>query len=312
MPVFLYKVDSADGQVADGQNYLRRTTTDQNGYYLFDNLMEGYYVVEFDISNLQKLTDDGYTYRYDFTVTADVTSGESGKDSDARFNVDTDGRIRRTNVITLTEDELQKQGIYDGRDLRWDAGLVVYSAIGGFVFDDQDYDDLQSLYIPLEGTIVELYEIHADGSLSDKPVAAQTVGSDGTYFFDHLFFDTEYKDYSVKFIYPEGYYGVEANADGDKATSDPKQDSSLDSDVNGFDLVDGNVDRSYGFIQRIRLGQDTVTTTWDAGARKYSTIGDYIWIDADKDGIQDSDEKPVEGIVVILQSRKDNNSPMGI
>ena len=309
VPVFLYKVDSADGQVADGQNYLRRTTTDQNGYYLFDNLMEGYYVVEFDISNLQKLTDDGYTYRYDFTVTADVTSGESGKDSDARFNVDTDGRIRRTNVITLTEDELQKQGIYDGRDLRWDAGLVVYSAIGGFVFDDQDYDDLQSLYIPLEGTIVELYEIHADGSLSDKPVAAQTVGSDGTYFFDHLFFDTEYKDYSVKFIYPEGYYGVEANADGDKATSDPKQDSSLDSDVNGFDLVDGNVDRSYGFIQRIRLGQDTVTTTWDAGARKYSTIGDYIWIDADKDGIQDSDEKPVEGIVVILQSRKDNNSP---
>ncbi len=90
-----------------------------------------------------------------------------------------DGRIRRTDVITLTEDALRTSGIYDRTDDRWDAGLVVYSAIGGFVFDDQDYDDLQSLMIPLEGTTVELYEVNADGTLSETPVAAQVVGGTG-------------------------------------------------------------------------------------------------------------------------------------
>lgn len=309
VPVFLYKVDGPDGQVQDGQAYIRRATTDQNGYYSFENLAEGYYVVEFDISDLQKQNDGGYTYQYDFTS---VQSDDeiSGTDSDARNNVDADGRIRRTNVIALTESALQADGIYDHKDMRWDAGLVVYSAIGGFVFDDQDYDDLQSVLIPLEGTVVELYEVHADGSLSDVPVASQVVGADGEYYFDHLVFGTQYKDYSVKFIYPEGYYGVEANADGDGAATEPSSDSDKDSDVNRFDRDpegDG-VDRSQGYIRRIRLYQDMVTTTWDAGARRYSTIGDYVWFDNDKDGIQGEDEEPVAGVIVVLQSRQDKDS----
>lgn len=310
VPVFLYKVGGADGEVQTDQDYVARTVTDSEGRYWFEGLMEGYYVVEFDISNLKKQNGGGYTYRYDFTSCGDVAAGESGTDSDARINVDEDGRIRRTNVISLTEEDLNSQGIYNRTDPRWDAGLVVYSAIGGFVFDDQDYDDLQSIYIPLEGTLVELYEVVADGSLSEQPMASQTVGADGTYYFDHLAFGTEYKDYSVKFTYPAGYYGVEANADGDNGTSDPAQDSDKDSDVNRFDLKeDGSgADRTYGYINRIRLGQDIVTTTWDAGARMYSTIGDYVWIDENKDGIQDPEETPVPGVIVVLQSRKDSES----
>lgn len=114
----------------------------------------------------------------------------------------------------------------------------------------------------------------------------------------------------MKFTYPAGYYGVEANADGDNGTSDPAQDSDKDSDVNRFDLKeDGSgADRTYGYINRIRLGQDIVTTTWDAGARMYSTIGDYVWIDENKDGIQDPEETPVPGVIVVLQSRKDSES----
>lgn len=309
VPVFLYKVDGPDGQVQEDQSYISRVTTDENGYYCFDDLPEGYYVVEFDISDLRKQNDGGYTYRYDFTVVQD-SDAVSGTDSDARHAVDADGRIRRTNVISLTEEALRTDGIYDHRDMRWDAGLVVYSAIGGFVFDDQDYDDLQSLLIPLEGTIVELYEVNPDGSIPDTPIATQVVGADGEYYFDHLFFGTEYKDYSVKFIYPEGYLGVEANADGDGATSEPSLDSDKDSDVNQFetDPESGAVDRTQGYIRRIRLYQDMVTDTWDAGARKYSTIGDYVWFDNNKDGIQDADEEPVAGVIVVLQSRQDKDS----
>jgi uncharacterized surface anchored protein/protocatechuate 3,4-dioxygenase beta subunit len=308
VPVFLYRVDGPDGSVEDGQAYEARVTTDADGYYTFDDLREGYYVVEFDISNLRKT--DGYTYRYDFTVCQDGAAGISGTDSDARHDVDEDGRIRRTDVITLTKETLEAQGIMNRRDDRWDAGLVVYSAIGGFIFDDADYDDLQSIYIPLEGTLVELYEVNPDGSLSAQPVASQTVGADGEYYFDHLTYGTEYKDYSVKFTWPEGYYGVEANADGDGATDDPKVDSDRDSDVNRFDqAADGSgADRTYGWISRIRLPQDTVTVTWDAGARKYSAIGDYVWIDEDQDGLQDEGEAPVPDVPVVLQSRADSGS----
>lgn len=308
VPVFLYRVNGPDGTVEEGQNYTVRTTTDETGYYSFDELQAGYYVVEFDISDLRK--DDGYTYTYDFTICQDTSAGVSGTDSDARYSVDEDGRIRRTDVITLTREGLEGQGIMNRRDPRWDAGLVVYSAIGGYVFDDADYDDLQSLYIPLEGTLVELYEVNPDGSLSEQPVASQTVGADGSYYFDHLMYGTEYKDYSIKFTYPEGYLGVNANADGDEATSDPALDSEMDSDVNLFDQAeDGSgADRTYGYISRIRLPQDTVSTTWDAGARKYSAIGDYVWIDHNQDGLQDEDETPVPDVLVVLQSRADSES----
>lgn len=308
VPVFLYKVDGPDGTVKDGQQYLERTVTDADGRYWFDNLMEGYYVVEFDISNLKKLTDNGYTYRYDFTDSKDVSGGEMENDSDARHAVDTDGRIRRTNVIALNEDALRKANLNKHEDPRWDAGLVTYSAIGGFVFDDQDYDDLQSLYIPLEGTRVELFEVNPDGTRSDQPVATQVVGADGRYFFDHLAFGTEYKDYSIKFTYPEGYYGVDGNADGDEMTSDPLKDSHFDSDVHDYTDGTGKIDRTRGYIGRIRLGQDMVTTTWDAGARKYSAIGDYVWIDENKNGLQDAGETPVPDVLVVLQSRKDSQS----
>jgi uncharacterized surface anchored protein/protocatechuate 3,4-dioxygenase beta subunit len=307
VPVFLYKeAVKEDGSVE--YVYEARTVTDANGYYTFENLRAGNYVVEFDISNLKKT--DGYTYTYDFTTCQDQAAGISATDSDARHAVDADGRIRRTDVITLTKETLEAQGIMNRRDDRWDAGLVVYSAIGGFVFDDADYDDLQSIYIPLEGTLVELYEVNPDGSLSDEPVASQRVGADGEYYFDHLMFGTLYKDYSIKFTYPEGYYGVEANADSDGATFDPAKDSEFDSDVNLFEQSqDGSgADRTHGWISRIRLPQDTVTMTWDAGARKYSSIGDYVWVDDNKDGIQDEGEAPVADVIVVLQSREDAES----
>jgi len=47
---------------------------------------------------------------------------------------------------------------YIGND--WDAGVVVYSALGGFCFDDQDYDNTRSLDIALPETVAD--EVAAD------------------------------------------------------------------------------------------------------------------------------------------------------
>ena len=64
-----------------------------------------------------------------------------------------------------------------------------------------------------------------------------------------------------------------------------------------------------GYIRQIRLYPATISTTWDAGARKYSAIGDYVWIDANKNGLQDRTETPIPGVRVVLQFRDDQQSP---
>ena len=139
VPVLLYKVGE-DGVIGEGQGYYARMLTDEKGLYRFENLPEGYYIVRFDISELRKA--DGYTYAYDFTKSIAPEGTRADRDSDAKHWVDEDGRIRQTDVITLTRARLIEDNIYvPGKamqeDNRYDAGLVVYSAIGGFCFYDR-------------------------------------------------------------------------------------------------------------------------------------------------------------------------------
>ena len=131
--------------------------------------------------------------------------------------------IRDRTRARLIEDNIYVPGKAMQEDNRYDAGLVVYSAIGGFCFDDRDYDDVQSLYIPLPGTKVELYPVEEDGSLAGQPAAETTVGADGTYYFDHLVFDGDTQDYKIRFVFPEGYTGV----DGNVGTDDTKDSDAL-------------------------------------------------------------------------------------
>lgn len=291
VPVFLYKVKGPDGEVNENEGYLARTETDENGLYKFENLIEGYYVVEFDISGLKK--PGGYTYSYGFTKTTE--SGQVlGTDSDAKHPVDNDGRIRRTDVIALNDEAMAGGNLRDGYDPRWDAGLTVYSAIGGFCFDDADYNDVHTLNIPLPGTLVELYKVH-NGNREEEPEAQTTVGADGRYYFDNLVFDGESQDYQIRFVYPEGYTGV----DGNKG-----KDDTNDSDA----LYAPGSDRKEGMTEIITLKKDTVDTTWDAGARKYGAIGDYVWNDDNRNGMQDAAEAPVAGMRVVLQSRSKGGS----
>jgi uncharacterized surface anchored protein len=293
--VFLYKVN-AEGKTAE--QYYARTTTDENGKYLFENLPQGKYVIEFDISNLRK-SNDGYTYQYDFTKAGNQIDNAQ---SDAKHPVDKDGRIKRTDVITLTREALDtaagNEGVETNHDLRWDAGLVVYSAIGGFCFDDQDYNDIHTLNIPLEGTVVTLYE--KAGNDTGKEIGTTTVGADGTYYFDHLVFPGERQTYLIRFDYPDGYTGVDSNVgDNDTIDSDALYDNSY---WNWEEL--GMSERKSGYAE-VTLQKDSVDTTWDAGARKYSTIGDYVWEDENKNGQQDEGEAPVPGVKIVLQSRDD-------
>jgi len=314
--VRLYRVNNGEAESIP----LDTTKTDADGYYWFTGLAAGDYVVEYDLTDL---VQDGTqsVYLYDFTMARATTldGEESVWDSDAVNPQDAEEQVMRTNIITVSKDAFgsgytdtgaETPEGYDKRqiDSRWDAGVVLYSALGGYVFDDQNYNNLRDLMIPLEGTAVELYEIDEAGKIGEAPIAQTTVGEDGTYYFGHLKFAGSTQAYTVKFTYPEGYKGVLANQDTDDGTSNPADDSAIDSDVDRFEDETGNV----GWISRIDLPRGTTSTTWDAGAGKYASIGDLVWVDSDMDGTQynaeGEREAGVADVRVVLQVREDTGS----
>lgn len=201
-------------------------------------------------------------------------------DSDAKNAVDGNDRIMRTDVITLD---------YQQTDLTWDAGLVYYSALGGYAYDDRNYNDVQDLGIPLTGTKVSLYRV-IDNVREEQPIATAVVDENGEYLFEYLLEG----EYQVLFEYPEGYQAVLPNIGGDDA---------LDSDV--FETAP---DLNSGYTQTIRLPANSISLHNDGGARLYGAIGDYVWLDANKNGIQDAGEEPVQNVTVYLQMREGGSS----
>ena len=277
--VRLYTVDDS-GKVSDAP--LAETVTaaqeGKDGYYFFDNLTKGRYVVEFDITSLR---NDLGLYQYGFT-TANQGAGDHPEtaDSDAKNAVDGNDRIMRTDVTTLD---------YQQTDLTWDAGLVYYSALGGYAYDDRNYNDVQDLGIPLTGTKVSLYRV-IDNVREEQPIATAVVDENGEYLFEYLLEG----EYQVLFEYPEGYQAVLPNIGGDDV---------LDSDV--FETAP---DLNSGYTQTIRLPANSISLHNDGGARLYGAIGDYVWLDANKNGIQDAGEEPVQNVTVYLQMREGGSS----
>ena len=74
---------------------------------------------------------------------------------------------------------------YQQTDLTWDAGLVYYSALGGYAYDDRNYNDVQDLGIPLTGTKVSLYRV-IDNVREEQPIATAVVDENGEYLFEYL------------------------------------------------------------------------------------------------------------------------------
>ena len=250
----------------------------KDGYYLFEELATGDYIVEFDITDVSPETG-GYTEHYSFTT---PNQGDDDFDSDASVKIS--DTVMRTEVIHLGD---------RGYDMSIDAGLTVYSAITGIAFEDRNYSDIQDLsngtdvYVP--GTVVELYAIDdEDGTRSQKPIATQTVGEDGRYYFDHL---VEGK-YQVKFTFPQGYEIVNGNIGND---------DTIDSDIE-YDI---NEELTSGFTDIITIPQNRLVEHVDGGASRYSSLGDYVWFDANKNGLQDNnnEEYGIENVPVYLQMR---------
>ncbi len=169
------KLLDPDGTVLD------TTTTDADGFYLFDNLPPGDYQVMF-------VTPDGFD---------GVSPAGQGSDP----NLDSNGPM--SGVVTLEAGEV---------DRSIDAGFFKLAGLGDFVFADVDQDGLQGPgEAGIAGATVKLLSAGGD------ELATTTTNADGFYSFTGL----TPGDYKVMFVQPDGFDGISpVNAGDDTRDSD--------------------------------------------------------------------------------------------
>ncbi len=175
------------------------TTTNENGFYVFDALVPGDYFLEFELP----AGFDGFTQ-------PNQTDGEP--ESDARDS-DADPDTGRTEIFTLAEEGIS--------DFTWDAGVLgdgLPATLGNFVWEDRNNNGVQDEGEPgIADVTVELYQ--SSGELLDT----MTTDENGMYLWD----DLSAGDYSLRFVLPEGYESFAApnQGDSDETDSDPDPDT---------------------------------------------------------------------------------------
>ncbi len=169
-----------------------------------------------------------------------------------------------------------------GTNFTIDGGLNVTStskaSIGDYVWNDLNGNNVQDLNeTGIPNVTVQLY------TSFNVLVGTTTTDVMGYYIFNNLNPGTYYLKFSN---IPAGYIYV---------TPDVGPNDFKDSDVNGANGA--------GTTAFFTIIADRDYTQYDAGIRNTSilnTIGDFIWYDLDKDGIQDSNEPGVPGMTVTL------------
>jgi hypothetical protein len=234
--------------------------TDATGHYLFTGLDKGDYAVGF--ANLPS----GFGF-----VNQNYAGSTAANDSDANTGTGITG------MISLAQGE---------DNLTIDAGIRNASspagAIGNFVWNDINGDGIQNDSpfggaggSGVSGVSVVLYA--ADGVTI---VATTTTDANGYYLFPNLPLAT----YIVGFgNLPDGFVFTTPNA----GVADNNSDA--------------NVTTGRTNPITLSLGNET-NMDIDAGIRSTTKagLGDYVWLDANGNGIQDSGEKPLSGVTVTL------------
>jgi protocatechuate 3,4-dioxygenase beta subunit len=152
-----------------------------------------------------------------------------------------------------------------------DAGVVATPAtIGDRVWHDTNANGVQDAgELGLGGVTVQL-----------KNSAGAVVGSTVTDASGNYSFSVDPGTYSVAVVAPSGYLAAAKNAGGNGA---------LDSDIDAT-----------GNSSSVTVGAGQVYRDLDAGLYKTAQLGDRVWLDTNKNGVQDAGEGGLAGVKVTL------------
>ena len=158
-----------------------------------------------------------------------------------------------------------------------DGSTPLPASLGNRVFLDTNADGIQDAgEVGLDGVTVTLTAGGADGVIGtgDDTTETTVTDADGLYRFDNLNAGEEYR---VSFETPAGFVASPADQGGD---------DTVDSDGTTTGIV--------------TLAEGEFNDTLDQGFYELAGLGDFVFFDADGDGIQDGSEAGIEGVTVTL------------
>ncbi|MEK8132889.1 SdrD B-like domain-containing protein [Paenibacillus filicis] len=163
-------------------------------------------------------------------------------------------------------------------------------SIGDYVWLDRNEDGVQDAgETGINGITVKLYDSLTGSSLA-QTVTRDKDGKPGYYLFQGLPAGTYY----VQFVIPADYSVTKTNATGEAQDSN-KTDAS-------------------GFTEAIVIGPSKWDDlTIDLGLVPRGEIGNYVWLDHNRDGIQnDGDSRGVNGVEVRLYKDSTSGTPVAV
>jgi choice-of-anchor A domain-containing protein/uncharacterized repeat protein (TIGR01451 family) len=214
------------------------------------------------------LTPADYKVKFVLPANYYVTVANAGTDD--ALDSDADVTTGLTGCYTLVGGQ---------SNLTVDAGVYYVApkaSLGDKVWIDANKNGIQDAgEVGLAGVTVQLYNC-----TTNVMVSSQVTDAMGNYLFTNL----TPADYKVKFILPANYFVTVANAGTD-------------------DALDSDADATTGLTGCYTLAAGEVNLTVDAGVyyqNPKASLGDKIWIDADKDGVQGIYEVGLAGVTVQL------------
>ncbi len=168
-------------------------------------------------------------------------------------------------------------------NLSVDAGLTGTATVGNLVFYDRNYNGAKgSGEGGIAGVVVTLLR-NIDGAIA----AVQTTGSNGAYLFENL---------------TPGDYNITFDWSGVDISDDPSHPYLLSAAGSGNDKNNGSSTGALtAEITNIALSIGTDDRTRDVGLYRKASIGNFVWLDYDGDGLQDA-ENGVDNVTVSLYS----------
>ncbi|MFH0736664.1 MAG: SdrD B-like domain-containing protein [bacterium] len=218
------------------------------------------------IYSFLNLTPGDYYVKFGLPAGYAFTLKDQGSNNE--LDSDVDPTTGKTVVTTLSNGET---------DNSWDAGIYILTAkIGNFVWNDENQDGIQdSNETGIAGVTVSLY------NCNNSFVSSVVTDNFGVYYFENI----TPGDYYVKVNLLDSYVFSPKNQGAN---------SEKDSDI---DIVTGKTVCT-------TLSANETDLSWDAGlyipTPQIASIGDYVWNDTNKDGIQNQNELGINNVTVKL------------
>ena len=229
------------------------------------------------------ITDGNGNYNFanltpgDYSVGFSLPAGYVFTGQDAGGNDATDSDVNPISGRTITTNLIAGEN-----DPTWDAGIYAAppttASLGDKVWLDLDNDNIQDANEPgVAGVTVTLFDA------AGAPVGTTTTDAFGNYLFAGL----------TPGVYSVGFTNIPAGF------------TLVSKDAGTNDASDSDADPTTGRTPPTTLVAGENDMTWDAGIRATAPagtaqLGNFVWYDANKNGVQDAGEAGVGGVTATL------------